>query len=93
MVGAGVDQPLTHAKLQMPGLLGDQKVNISRAVRDSLESIGWACVLHAAICDDFEKVPGCLLVVDFVAVVFLVWSIYCSNYIQQVSMRSVLIAT
>jgi len=50
-------------------------------------------VLYAAICDGFEKILGCLLVVDFVAVVFLVWSIYCSNYIQQVSMRSVLIAT
>ena len=92
MVGAGVDQPLTHAKLRMPGLLGDQKVN-PRAVRHSSESIGCACVLYAAIWIDFEKVPGCLLVVDFVAVVFLVWSTYCSNYIQQVSMRSVLIAT
>ena len=93
MVGAGVDQPLTHAKLRMPGLLGYQKVKNSRAVRDSLESIGCACVFYAAICDDLEKVPGCLLIVDFVAAMFLVWSIYCSNYIQQVSMRSVLIAT
>ena len=92
-MGAGVDQPLTHAKLRMPGLLGDQKVDNSRAVRDSLESIGCACVLHAVVCNDFEDVPGYLPVVDFVAVVFLVWSIYCSNYIQQVSMRSVLIAT
>ena len=92
-MGAGVDQPLTHAKLRMPGLLGDPKVNISRAVGDSLESIGCACVLHAVICDDFERALGYLLVVDLVAVMFLVWSIYCSNYIQQVSMRSMLIAT